>query len=80
MRLLKLEQHNCNPCVMVSNYLDSSGVDYDSINIEDNPEVAMEYGVMGVPVVILLDDQDQEVERVVGFNPPQLDRLIEKLN
>lgn len=78
MKLLKLEKYNCAPCKMVESLLEDSGADYEKVNIEDNPDVAMQYGVMGVPVVILLDE-DEEVERVVGFDPPKIMNLINKV-
>lgn len=80
MKLIKLEKYNCRPCSMVESFLYNAGVEYDKINIEDNPEVAIQYGVMSVPVTLLLDDNGLEVQRVVGFNPPQLNDLISKLN
>lgn len=79
MKLLKLEKYNCNPCTMVENFLQDQSVEYDKVNIEDSPEVAMQYGVMGVPVTLLLDDNGLEVDRVVGFNPPAITSLISQL-
>lgn len=79
MKLLKLEKYQCNPCNMVEIYLQNANVEYDKINIEDNPEVAVQYGVMGVPVLLLLDDNGEEIDRVVGFNPREIDILINKL-
>lgn len=80
MRLLKLERYNCVPCKMVENYLQDLGVEYEKINIEDNPEKAMEYGVMSVPVTLLLDDDGNEVDRVVGYAPPDLSSLVNRLD
>lgn len=79
MKILKLEKHNCRPCGMVENFLQDQNVKYDKINIEENPETSMQYGVMSVPVTLLLDDNGLEVDRVIGFNPPEIEKLIEKL-
>ena len=79
MKILKLEKHNCRPCGMVENFLQDQNVEYDKINIEENPETSMQYGVMSVPVTLLLDDNGLEVDRVIGFNPPEIEKLIEKL-
>ncbi|MFT3654584.1 hypothetical protein DALLNEIH_01004 [Bacillus sp. B01(2024)] len=54
MRRIKLEQPNCNPCRMVTNYLKDMGVEYNIINVIENPEVAAEYGVMGFQLQFLL--------------------------
>ncbi|MCM3278201.1 MULTISPECIES: thioredoxin family protein [Bacillus] len=79
MKLIKLEQPDCNPCRMVSNYLKDMGVEYNIINVIENPEVAAEYGVMGVPVTILIDSKGGEVKRSTGFKPEELEDLISKL-
>ncbi|WP_342007791.1 glutaredoxin domain-containing protein [Bacillus sp. YBsi01] len=54
MRRIKLEQPNCNPCRMVTNYLKDMGVEYNIINVIENPEVGAEYGVMGFQLQFLL--------------------------
>lgn len=79
MRLIKLEKYNCSSCQMVSNFLNNANVKYEAINVEDNPEVASEYGVMGVPGTILLNDKDNEVQRVIGYKPDELNEMISKL-
>lgn len=79
MRLIKLEQPNCNPCKMVSNYLNDAGVKYETVDVTQNPEVAAQFGVMGVPVTFLLNDQGEEVKRSVGFKPNELDELLKEL-
>ena len=79
MRLIKLEKYNCSSCQMVSNFLNNANVKYEAISVEDNPEVASEYGVMGVPGTILLDDKGNEVQRVIGYKPDELNEMISKL-
>ncbi|MDV5127057.1 thioredoxin family protein [Bacillus amyloliquefaciens] len=78
MRLIKLEQPNCNPCKMVSNYLNEAGVEYETFDVTQKPEVAAQFEVMGVPVTILLNEQE-EVKRSVGFKPEELDELLKGL-
>jgi thioredoxin 1 len=79
MRLIKLEKYNCPSCQMVSNFLNNANVKYKAINVEDNPKVASEYGVMGVPVTILLDDEGNEIQRSIGYKPNELQEMISKL-
>jgi thioredoxin 1 len=79
MILLKLYQPNCRPCVFVDNFLQEKGVEYESINVADNPDVAAEFGIMATPVTILLDDLGLEVKRSSGFNPTELEELISQL-
>lgn len=60
---------------MVSQYLDSKGVAYETVNPFENPELAMRFKVRSVPTVIVTD-QDAEVKRIVGFKPEELSLLI----
>ncbi|MER0467837.1 glutaredoxin domain-containing protein [Bacillus cabrialesii subsp. cabrialesii] len=79
MRLIKLEQPNCNPCKMVSNYLEQANIQFETVDVTQEPEVASRFGVMGVPVTILLSDLGVEVKRSIGFKPDELDALINDL-
>ncbi|WP_368223688.1 glutaredoxin domain-containing protein [Bacillus velezensis] len=79
MRLIKLEQPNCNPCKMVSNYLNDAGVEYETVDVTQKPEVAAQYGVMGVPVTILLNERGEEVKRSIAFKPDELDKLVREV-
>ncbi|MEC2354082.1 thioredoxin domain-containing protein [Bacillus velezensis] len=79
MRLIKLEQPNCNPCKMVSNYLNEVEVKYETVDVTQKPEVAAHFEVMGVPVTILLNEQGEEVKRSIGFKPNELDELLKEL-
>lgn len=77
MKLIKLEQPSCTPCQLVSNYLKEKGIKFEAIDVTERPEVAAEYGVMGVPVTILLDKEGNEVTRSTGFKPDELDNIVE---
>jgi thioredoxin 1 len=79
MKLLKLYQPNCRPCVFVENFLQDQGVEYQSINVQEEPEAAVEFGIMATPVVILCNDEGKEVQRSSGFNPADLEDMISKL-
>ena len=74
-KIIKFEKDNCNPCAMVSDLLDKSGVTYEKINPFNNPEMAMKYKVRTVPTTILLES-NQEVKRSVGFNIEELKEII----
>ena len=64
-KILKFEKNDCNPCALVSDLLDKSGVQYEKVNPFNNPELAMKYKVRSVPTVILVE-QDQEIRKTVG--------------
>lgn len=74
-RFIKFEKQDCAPCNMVSDYLDRKGIDYEKINAFDQPEVAARFRVRSLPTVIVLD-QEEEVGRVIGFKPDELNKWI----
>lgn len=80
MELAKFSRANCVPCQMLTQYLNDKGVQYTERQVD---EIGM-YGlnVMGVPVLLLVDDNDAPLDFVVGFNPSntsEIDNLISKL-
>lgn len=79
MRLLVLSKHNCSGCSLVKSFLDGQDVQYESVNIQEVVEVAVKHGIMSVPVTLLLDENNNEVSRIAGFNPPELEKLIAQL-
>ena len=79
MKLLKLETNSCAECKRASAYLDSKGVTYSNVDVSENPDVAAKYSVMKVPVFLLMDQDENEVDRLLGFNQSKLDELINKL-
>ena len=79
-KLFKFEKQGCVPCQAVQNYLDEQGVEVIKINPFDNPEMAARYNIGSVPTLILFDDDGKEIGRSIGFNPPEIDGLIEKLS
>lgn len=70
MEILKFYSTTCGPCKMLSPVLKEVakdlGFEVKEINIEDQFDVAEQYGVMKVPTLVVLKG-GQEVDRVVGF-------------
>ena len=77
-KIIKFEKNDCNPCAMVSEFLDKKGVKYERINAFDNPEMAMKFRVRTVPTVILMEN-DAEVKRVMGFKMEELNEMTLEL-
>ena len=77
-KIIKFEKNDCNPCAMVSEFLDRKGVEYERINAFDNPEMAMKFKVRTVPTVILMEN-DAEVKRVMGFKMEELNAMTSEL-
>jgi thioredoxin 1 len=71
----------CGPCKMLDPIVQQLGEDWNGkvkvakLDVDDYPNLAMEYNVMGVPTLILFKD-GKPVERVTGYQPK--DRLQKK--
>lgn len=60
----------CVPCHMVSPVVEeigqeTEGLSVAKVNVDENPEVTRQYGVMSIPTLIVFKD-GQEKARVVG--------------
>jgi len=68
----------CGPCRMVGPVLEQIAVEQTGklkivkLNVDDNQQTPMQFGVTGIPTMILFKG-GEAVERIVGFMPkPQL--------
>ena len=74
----------CSPCRMVAPIIDQLADEFKGqaivgkVNIDDEEEAAVRYGVASIPTMIIFKD-GQEVECIVGARPrPQLAEMIRK--
>ena len=64
----------CGPCKMLSPVIEDLAGQYEGkavvgkVNVDDEPELAMRYGVMSIPTVIFFKD-GREIDRKVGVMP-----------
>ena len=63
----------CGPCRMVSPIVDEiaeerSDITVGKVNVDDENALAMKYGVMSIPTLIIFKD-GQEKTRIVGARP-----------
>jgi len=63
----------CGPCRMVSPIVDEiaeerSDITVGKVNVDDENALAMKYGVMSIPTLIVFQD-GKEVHRIVGYRP-----------
>jgi thioredoxin 1 len=72
----------CGPCKMVGPVVEklatdlASSVKIGKLNVDDNPAVAQEYGVMSIPTMILFKG-GRVVAKTMGFQPePKLREFI----
>ncbi|MCI5723022.1 MAG: thioredoxin [Erysipelotrichaceae bacterium] len=63
----------CGPCKMAGPVLEEISKDYPDIkfvkvNVDDNPEIAQQYGVMSIPTMIAFKNGEQTATSL-GFKP-----------
>lgn len=67
--------NTCSYCGMVKRFLDSKGLSYDVVNLEEHPERQAEAlslsGSLTVPITVITK-QDDTKQVVVGYNLSQL--------
>ena len=58
----------CGPCKMLAPIMDEIGKEYKvfKVNTDDEGELAIKYGIMSIPCVILFKD-GEEVARHIGY-------------
>lgn len=70
MKLLKFYADWCAPCKVLSKVIADAGdkitLPIEEIDIDNNLETAIQYGVRSVPVLVLLDDEGNELRRSSG--------------
>lgn len=72
----------CGPCRMVSPVVDEVATDMADViavakcNVDENEELALKYGVMSIPTLIIFRD-GAEVSRLVGALPKE--KLVEEI-
>lgn len=66
----------CGPCKMMSPILEELSQEFDGkikivkINVDNNPELSSEYGVMSIPNMIIFENGKQK-ENIVGARSKQ---------
>jgi len=72
----------CGPCRMIEPVVDELGRAYASrvtvgkLNVDENPEVSMSFGIISIPTLLIMKD-GKEVDRIIGAVPKQF--IEEKL-
>lgn len=79
MKVLRFTASWCQPCKMLAKTLEEvdSKIPIEVIDIDNNQELAMDYGVRGVPTLVMIDGVT-EVKRFSGTKPKN--ELIEWMN
>ena len=73
----------CGPCKMLSPLVDSLSEQYDAVdfykvNVDEEPELAREYGIMSIPTLIMFKDGEVFDESVGVAPEAELKTFVEK--
>jgi thioredoxin 1 len=66
----------CGPCRVITPIIEDLAKEYDGkitvgkLNVDDNPEVAMKYGIRSIPTILFLKD-GEVVDKAVGVTTKQ---------
>lgn len=70
MQLIKFSADWCSGCKSLSSNLrklDLSGLSFQEVDIDKEPTLAQQHNVRGIPTLILLDSEGNELRRLVGM-------------
>lgn len=67
-KVLRFTASWCQPCKMLGRTLEDISTDYpiEVIDIDESQDLAIQYGVRGVPTLVMLQN-DVETKRIVGM-------------
>ncbi|NRB64426.1 MAG: thioredoxin [Saprospiraceae bacterium] len=73
----------CGPCRAITPIIEDLAKEYDGkvtvgkLNVDDNPEVAMKYGIRSIPTILVLKN-GEVVDKTIGVTTKQA--LTDKIN
>lgn len=73
----------CGPCKMIAPVLDEIAADYQGkltvakINIDENPKTPQQYGVRGIPTLMIFKDGEIQATKVGALTKSQLAAFID---
>jgi thioredoxin 1 len=68
MKMLKFSASWCQPCKQLTETLKGMELPFpvSEIDVDQNRDAAIEYGIRGVPTLILLDEDNNQLKRLSG--------------
>lgn len=79
MRLIKFEASWCEPCKQLTRWIETQELPYELkvVDIDEQMDIAKQYNVRGIPTVVLVNDEGQVQNSVVGF--PDIKAFLQDL-
>lgn len=75
----------CGPCKMIAPMLEGVAEEYKDrltiakLNVDDNPQTAMRYGIRSIPTLLLFKDGSVAGQKVGALSKSQLEAFLEPL-
>ena len=75
----------CGPCKMIAPILEATAEEYKDrlkiakLNVDENPQTAMRYGVRSIPTLLLFKDGDVAGQKVGALSKSQLQAFLDPL-
>ena len=66
MKILKFYTETCMNCRMLGKVLSKMNIEVEDINANENLELVDKYEVCTTPTLVFLDDNNEEVSKIVG--------------
>jgi thioredoxin 1 len=72
MKVLKFYAEWCAPCKMMTRIIedakDKITTKIEEVNIDDNVFLSTHFGIRSVPTMVMVDDNEKEIKRLIGFH------------
>jgi len=82
MKVLKFYADWCAPCKaqtkVIEQAKDKIKTKIEEVDIDNNIFLATQFNVRGVPIMVMVDDDEKEIKRISGFQPEE--KLLEWLH
>jgi thioredoxin 1 len=71
MKVIRFTATWCGPCKSLAKTLEDveTRIPIEVIDIDQNRDLAVEYGIRGVPTLVMLDENNNVTKRLVGAKP-----------
>ena len=67
MKAIRMTASWCQPCAGLKKQLEQHNINIEAVDIDENTEMAVKYGIRGVPTILFLaDDGTEAASRIVG--------------
>ena len=73
----------CGPCKMIAPILAEAADEYSDrmtvvkLNVDENPNVAMKFGIRSIPTVMLFKDGEVQAQKVGAMSKSQLNEFLD---